>query len=140
MSEVDAELLAAYVRTEYRVDDKGFSFTMRIDEPSASLLACHAAHDVECSAFITAWNPRSQQQTLHENEAAMARLERHLAARDFRWLRGEGIDPRGEWPGEPSFLVLDLDRTAATAMGREFGQNAVLCAAADAIPRLALCV
>ena len=39
----------------------------------------------------------------------MVRLEQALAALGCRWLRGEGVDPDGEWPGEPSFLVFGLD-------------------------------
>ena len=136
---MDPELIAAYVRTAYRVDDSGFSFTMHVDESSAQLRACHGAFAVHCSAFITAWNPRSEAAPRSINEAAMSRLERELDARHLRWLRGEGVDPGGEWPGEPSLLVLGLDHAAAIALGRMFEQNAVVCAAADAIPRLVFC-
>jgi hypothetical protein len=137
---MDPELIAAYVRTEYRVEDSGFSFTMHVDEPSAPLRACHAAFAVHCSAFITAWNPRSEAVPRSVNEAAMSRLERELESLHLRWLRGEGVDPVGEWPGEPSVLVLGLDQVAAITLGRTFEQNAVVCAAADGIARLVLCL
>jgi hypothetical protein len=137
---MDPELVEAYLRTEYRVDDPPQAFVLRVNEASAPLRACHDAFGVECSAFITAWNPRSQAVPLHENEAAMARLRQRLAAMELRCLRGEGVDPAGDWPGEPSLLVLGLDRGAAVSLGAQFEQNAVVCAGADGIPRLVLCV
>lgn len=136
---MDPELVAAYLRTEYRVDDQGHVFVMRVNVLSEQLRACHASFSVDCSTFITAWNPLSEPQSLAENEAAMTRLEHRLAAMQLRWLRGEGVDPTGTWPGEPSLLVLGLDQPAAVALGEEFGQNAVLCAESDATPRLVFC-
>ena len=69
----------------------------------------------------------------------MARLEHELDAWGLPWLRGEGVDPAGDWPGEPSLLVLGLDEAAARALARRFGQNAIVCAAADAVPHLVIC-
>jgi hypothetical protein len=136
---VDAELIAAYQRTEYRVRDGVHAFVLRIEEPSPLLQACHAAHRVQCSAFLTAWNPRSTPTPPDLNRAAMARLERELDALGLRWLRGEGIDPAGDWPGEPSLLALGLDRSAAIVLARRFAQNAIVCAEADAVPHLVIC-
>ena len=132
------ELLQAYRRTEYRVDDAGHAFVLRIGEPSAVLRDCHATFAVTCSAFITAWNPRSTPTPGAQNDAAMARLEQALATLGCRWLQGEGVDPAGEWPGEPSFLVLGLDQAAAVALARRFDQYAIVWNGADATPRLVL--
>ena len=133
---MDAALLAAYQRTEYCVDDQRHAFVLRIDEPSRELRACHDAFGVTCSTFITAWNPRSTPAPRHKNDAAMAQLERELSAMGLRWLRGKGVDPSGDWPGEPSLLVLGLDASGARELARRFDQNAVVYAAADAVPRL----
>lgn len=137
---MNPELLAAYLRTEYRVNDRGFEFILHVNEPSSALHACHASFSVDCSAFLTAWNPRSQPLLFHENEAAMRRLVQRLESSQLQWLRGEGVDPGGDWAGEPSLLVLGLDRTSATALGQAFEQNAILCAGADAVPHLVLCL
>ena len=130
------ELLVAYLRTEYRVDDAGHAFVLRIDVPSEELRKCHDALGVTCSTFITAWNPRSTPTPRDQNEAAMVRLEQALAALGCRWLRGEGVDPDGEWPGEPSFLVLGLDEPAAVGLARRFDQHAIVWSGADGTPRL----
>ena len=131
-----ADLLEAYRRTEYRVDDCGCAFVLRIDEPSEALRECHEAFGVTCSVFLTAWNPRSTPTPRGQNEAAMARLEQELRAMGYRWLRGEGIDPGGEWPGEPSVLVLGIDEAAAIDLAQRFDQSAIVWSGADGTPRL----
>ena len=61
-----------------------------------------------------------------------------LELRPGQLIEGIGIDPSGEWPAEKSFLALGLDLETSRALGREFGQNAIVWAGADAIPRLIL--
>lgn len=133
---MDDALREAYRRTEYRVTDAGYAFVLRIGEPSSALRECHADCGVTCSTFITAWNPLSTPTPREQNEAAMARLEEALAAMGCRWLRGEGIDPGGDWPGEPSLLVPGLDEATAVALAQRFAQHAIVWSGADATPRL----
>lgn len=133
---MDPELLAAYERTEYRVLGPGPAFALRIGEPSAALRACHENARVTCSTFITAWNPHSRQTPREENESAMVRLQREVTSMNLSWLEGEGIDPGGTWPGEPSLLVPGLDEATAVALARRYRQNAIVCAGPDAAPRL----
>lgn len=139
MTSLNAELLAAYQRTEYRVSDRAYAFVLRVEEPSPLLRACHDAYGVRCSTFLTAWNPHSALTPVDVNEAAMAHLEHDLDAMGLRWLRGEGVDPAGGWPGEPSLLALGLDAAAAVILARRFAQNAIVCAADDAVPHLVMC-
>jgi len=133
---LDPDLLESYRRTEYRVDDRGHAFVLRVDEPSRALRDCHAAFAVHCSTFITAWNPRSTPTDRAANDAAMARLEQALADVGCPSLRGEGVDPSGDWPGEQSLLVLGLAEAEAIELARRFDQNAIVWSGADATPRL----
>jgi hypothetical protein len=136
---MDDALRDAYRRTEYRVDEDGFAFVLHVDRQSSALRACHTACGVGCSTFITAWNPRSLPMARDVNEAAMTRLEAAVQARGLRALHGVGVDPRGDWPGEPSLLVLGLDEAAGVELARTFDQHAIVCAGEDAIPRLVMC-
>ena len=136
---MDAELIAAYQRTEYRVRDGAHVFVMRIEQHSPSLHARHESFGVTCSAFLTACNPRSVPMSHAQNDSAMARLTQELSGHGLRWLRGVGIDPDGDWPGEPSLLVLGLSQSAAVALAQRFHQNAIVCAGSDAVPRLVIC-
>ena len=120
------------------MEDAGHAFRLHIDVPSEDLRRCHELFGVDCSAFITAWNPRSTPWPQERNEAAMARLEQALAAMGCRWLRGEGVDPEGGWPGEPSMLVFGIDAPAGVALARRFDQYAIVWSGADATPRLVM--
>ncbi|MBA2354092.1 MAG: DUF3293 domain-containing protein [Acidobacteria bacterium] len=129
-------LVAAYRRTEYRVEDRGYAFVLRVDEPSAALRVCHDEFAVRCSAYLTAWNPRSQPTARDVNRAAMQRLEADLHAQRLPYLQGIGVDPAGDWRAEPSLLVLGADQGTALVLAQRYAQHAILCTEADATPRL----
>lgn len=136
MTSVSGDLLDAYCRTEYRVLDGDNPFVMRVDQECAPLRRCHEAFDVRCSSFITAWNPCSTPTPYAVNDAAMERLSHDVVALGLRALPGIGVDPAGQWPGEPSLLVLGLDVPAALTLARAYRQHAIICAGSDAVPHL----
>ncbi|MDE2220069.1 MAG: DUF3293 domain-containing protein [Gammaproteobacteria bacterium] len=132
-----AELEAAYRRTHYEIQVPGGELvTLRVDAASAALQRVHARCGVSCSAFLTAWNPRSAQQSRALNASANEALRARLAALGLDCWPGLGRDPRGAWPAEESLFVPGLELAAASFHARHFGQNALLHAAADAVPRL----
>jgi len=132
----DPDLQSLYRATLYEVQWQARPFVLRIDEPSEALHACHRAHGVYCSAFITAWNPRSRLAGEAVNAAAQARLQAMLTRDGYRTLPGWGRDPGGAWPAEASLLVLGMADADARRAGRAFAQCAVVAAGADAVPRL----
>jgi hypothetical protein len=111
---------------------------MKIHEASADLARCHAALGVTCSAFLTAYNPRSIAAEHEVNERAQRSLRTALTAKGFRYLEGLGVDPTGEWPAEPSVFVPGISIESSEVVGRDFNQNGFVWAGADAIPRLVL--
>jgi len=131
-------LVAAYRAARYHVSGAAEPFDLTLDTPSRALDACHRAHGVECSAFLTAFNPGSRPTTSAANAAAAARLTQRLQDLGYSLLAGFGADPGGTWPAEESVLALGLEREAAARIAREFGQAAMLHAGQDAIPRLVL--
>jgi hypothetical protein len=147
-SEIPAELVAAYRSTEYRIGPAaglgaGFSdaFILHIEQYSEPLSRLCTASGHQCAVFITACNPFSLPQSPEVNLAACARLRDELICHTSHpelIIEGEGRDPSKAWPGEKSFLVLGLNLEISRILGREFGQNAVVWAGPDAIPRLIL--
>ena len=133
---IPSSLEDAYRRTEFRVADRGWSFVLLVDQPSSILASCHEAFGVTQSAYITAWNPRSEPTALEINQSAQLRLEAELTAAGLPFLRGEGVDPSGSWPGEPSLLVLGIPGDDAQRLGQSYGQNAIVVAGRDAVVRL----
>jgi len=138
MIAMDGELTQAYKETHYTVQDME-PFVLRIGEVSEDLMACHKRHRVECSAFITAWNPFSQQLTAQENEERQQALIAEIKGRSLFFLHGVGQHPSNNWPGEQSVLVLGLSLEAAKTLGRRFEQNAVVWTGRDGVPELLMC-
>jgi len=131
-------LITAYRATHYCITAVEEPFIMRVDEHSEDLARCHLTHRVTTSAFLTAFNPYSQQTPEADNESAQQRLLERLRERGYACLDGLGVDPTGDWPAEPSLLVLGIPWVEAHAIGAEFAQNGLVWADADAVPRLVL--
>ena len=136
-SVIDTGLIQAYRETQYEVHGAQ-PFTLRVDEPSPALASAHRKHRTDCSAYITACNPLSEDVGAEVNARRHAELGRELARRSLAYTEGIGQHPSNQWPGEPSYLVFGLTLEAARALGRSLGQNAILWSDADTVPRLIL--
>jgi uncharacterized protein len=126
------QLIAAYETALYAIADGP---VLRIGERNAELDGLLAQRAVASAAFITAANPRGEPRSNAENEAAMASLRASLS---WPWLAGEGRDPEGRWPAEPSVLVLGIGRGEAQALGRRLEQNAIVFVEKANAPELVL--
>jgi len=98
MIAMDDELIQAYKETHYTVQD-AVSFVLHVGVVSEALLVCHKRHRVDCSAFITAWNPFSQPLTAQENEERHQALIAEIRGRSLSFLSGEPFGSRGGLPG-----------------------------------------
>jgi hypothetical protein len=88
-------------------------------------------------AFITAWNPGSRLRSRPENEHRQAKLIRELTGR-YRLFPGKGIGDDGAWE-ELSVLVLGISHAEALAIGRAWGQLAVLLGSRGEPARVTSC-
>lgn len=134
---IDAETLAAYRETEYRVGGEQ-SFVLRVGQHCPPLLSAHRQYGASSSAFITACNPLSQALSEADNAKREDRLAAELRARRLVFHPGIGQHPSNFWPGEPSFLIFGLSLEAAKALGNKFDQNAIVWAGEDGVPQLIL--
>ncbi len=84
-----------------------------------------ARHNCGEWTFVTAWNPASvpltDAENARRNTALRAELERRWTA-----LAGVGAGEDASWTPEESFLVLGIPRAAAVAIGRKYGQLAIV--------------
>jgi hypothetical protein len=119
------DLLEAYRKTRYEAQTPGGKIVLR-----------HGAHSPELDrildarfpgwAFITAWNPGSNPRlSIDENRRRQKELEAALSPR-YRTFPGKGVGDDGRWPAEESVLVLGISRGEALAVGRQFGQLAIV--------------
>ena len=132
----DHPLRPAYETTDYRVGDR---FTIRCGErsPPPDALLAESGHDTW--AFITAWNPGSIALDTAENRRRMTDLCGRLALLGLPMLEGEGVGTGGDWPPEPSLLVLGIGASEALALGRAFGQVAIVVGRLGEPARLCFC-
>ncbi len=136
-SKLPPALIQAYRETDYRVlAEPSFVLTLGIASPE--LIWLYQVHKVACAAFITAFNPFSRELVLDENRRRRAGLAKELTRRSLDFVEGVGQHPSGDWPGEPSFLVLGLALEAAKSLGITYDQNAIIWCGADCVPDLIL--
>ncbi len=137
-SDVPAEQIEAYRKTDYRCGQGRDALVLRIDVRSDALARLYASVGHSSGVFITAYSPFSQPHSREANEAAHARLGAELKALGRPVIEGAGSDPTGDWPAEKSYFVLGVDPDAAKALGVRYQQNAIVWVGADAIPTLIL--
>ncbi len=131
------ELIKAYCETEYK-SVPGFPLVLRVCEENADLHEFYRQQRCNCAAFITACNPFSQQLSDAENGERQQQLARRLSAQGLAFWPGEGAHPDGNWKPEASYLIAGLTREAASALGREWEQNAIVWCDEKAVPQLVL--
>jgi len=136
-SSLDSLLIRVYRESRYRVFSNPPA-ELEIDRPSPQLAALHEQAGVHASAFVTACNPHSEPLGEAENRARQQALASELRALGFAFLPGCGEHPGNDWPREPSFLVLGIERERACALATRHEQNALVCSGPDAVPRLLL--
>jgi hypothetical protein len=132
----DHPLKPAYEATDYRVGDR---FTIRCGARSPPLDALLAESGHDTWAFITAWNPGSIALDTAENRRRMTDLTGRIALLGLPMLEGEGVGTGGDWPSEPSLLVLGIGASEAVELGRAFGQVAIVVGRLGAPARLCFC-
>jgi hypothetical protein len=134
-STIPASLIRAYEATDYCVLEP-VPFTMKIGRRSPELENLYRNTGAKTATVITAWNPRSEKKSDTENAAAQTNLVAELERAGLAHLPALGADPKEEWKGEVSLLVLDASKETVEALGRKYGQNCIVWAAADAVPEL----
>lgn len=137
-SEVLAEKIEAYRKTDYRFGAGRDAVTLHIDRRSDALALLYASSGHACAVFITACNPFGQGQSVEANEDAHGRLGEALRALSAPVTEGAGADPSGAWLEEKSFFALGVDLATARDLGSHYRQDAIVWAGEDAVPKLIL--
>nr|WP_243748855.1 DUF3293 domain-containing protein [Pseudomaricurvus alcaniphilus] len=131
-----ATLLSAYLATEYRVLGNEEPFVLRIGEQSPDLLALFEQQPVKSACFLTACNSYSETVSAQQNSERQSQLQAELEELGPLLYLGEGADPNGKWPAEPSFLVVGIKCHQAMVLAVRFEQTAIVWMESDAVPRL----
>ena len=131
------ELIAAYRNAHYVVFGEP-GLVLRIGEPNAELDALLEAEGAAGAAYVTATNPRGSVRPERDNRRAMEALQGSQFGPGTTVMPGEARDPDAAWPVEPSLLIVGIARAEAEALGRRFGQNAIVFIEKGRAPQLLL--
>ena len=135
---VDPDKWVAYLGTDYRVGRSKGDPVLRIGERSTQVLQLLERSSVRCGAFITGYNLAGTAQSPAMNRRAHQRLKSEIDRRGLACIEGSGVGADGLWPAEKSYFVLGLSNAGARAVGRMFGQDAIVWVGVTGIPRLVL--
>jgi hypothetical protein len=113
-----ASLDQLYRDAVYEVDTSGRTVVFRIGEPAPAGLPVPLA-------LVTAFTPGTARPGEAENRAANLRLEAEITRRGWPWFPAGGRDTTGTHI-EPSFAITRISREEALALGRQFGQAAIV--------------
>jgi Protein of unknown function (DUF3293) len=131
------DLLAAYREALYVVYGTP-ELVIRIGKQDDELDALLEADGLDTAAYLTAANPGGELHSKVENELSCAALHQVLADAGYICYLGEGRDPGGDWPAEPSILALGISRHEAEVIGRSYEQNAIVFIERGKAPELVL--
>ena len=134
---LDPDLIAAYEKAHYVVFGEP-ELVLRIGEPNPRLDALLEEDGAETAAYITPANPRGERWGREENLAALQTFHESMRESSYACHVGEGRDPQGEWPAEPSLLIVGISRPAAEVLGEKLEQNAIVFIARGRAPSLIL--
>jgi hypothetical protein len=134
---ITPSLLESYKSANYHVDALP-SFILKIGMRSPELESIYKTSHKYTAAFITAFNPYSQELSNQENKDRNHKLEELIQSLHFDYIHGEGKCDDGDWDGEESFLIFGISENQASEIGKEFEQNAIVWCDKDAIPQLVL--
>lgn len=136
-SGVHPSLIAAYLGTHYHISSNP-RFILRIGQQSDELVAVYREYSLSTSAVLTAWNPRSEPHSKAENDIVQAELISEIDRLALRQWPAHGVDPTGNWPPEQSRFLLGATLDVVCSLAHRFGQNGIVWARSDAVPRLLL--
>ena len=134
---INSDLLQSYKSADYHVDASP-SFILKIGIHSAELDSIYNTSHKYTAAFITAFNPYSQELSNQENKDRNYKLEELIQSLHFDYIHGEGKCGNDDWDGEESFLIIGISEEQASEIGKQFEQNAIVWCNKDAIPQLLL--
>lgn len=136
---ISPNLWSAYETTVFCATVDGSDVRIRPGETHPSLDRILDARGVTTWAYITAWNPGSHVLSRRENDVKHERLKSDVTGLGFEAFEGRGEPAGSAWEAERSLLVFGLSAHEALAIGRRYGQIAIVVGETGLEARLLKC-
>jgi len=138
MGTFSPELLDAYKRTKFIVDQPDGEIIIRHGRRNHDIDKMLSKHAVRSGTFITAHNPHPQRLSDDENHNRHLSLIADIEKQGFPYFTGRGIGA-DNWPAEESLFVLGMNRDPASMLGRKYGQLAIVWVETGRAAEVVLC-
>jgi hypothetical protein len=125
-SEVPADMVEAYKRTQYLVQSEDGTIALRVGHQSKEMADLIQSAQAIGGAFITAENPFSRALSANENKARQDRLREDLIGLGAAVIAGAGQGEDPAWPAEASWAAIGISRDQARELGIKYQQNAIV--------------
>ena len=129
----------AYRRTTYAVQTGDGEIRIHPGRRSPELDRLLNQRHVDQWAYITAYNPASRLLPEPDNIRRQQALVDAVQDRGLTFFEGASVLDAVAWPPEPSLLILGLPLADARALGRQFGQLAIVVGQLGEPARLIAC-
>lgn len=116
----------AYRRTTYAVQTGDGEIRIHPGRRSPELDTLLDQRHVDQWAYITAYNPGSRLLSEPDNIRRRQSLVDAVRGRGLTFFEGASVLDAAAWPPEPSLLILGIPLADARALGRKFGQLAIV--------------
>ena len=134
------DIFQAYAATTFTAITPRGELRLRVGKHHHALDALLGDYDTEVWAYITAYNPASDQKSHEDNDAAQERLLAEIAVTHQHWFEGAGIPDDSSWLPERSVLVLGMGEEQAITLGARYGQVAIVTGQRGEPARLMACL
>lgn len=118
-----AELLAAYIKADYRWELDGNWRRFRVGDAVPEI--DEAFPQAPCYGLLSAWDPHSQPRAESINRAEDAALEQLIASMAYTRRAAFSSAPDRSWR-EPSWLAVGMPAGVLDALGKRFAQLGTL--------------
>ena len=135
-TQIHPNKIRAYLATDYRLGHTSQDIVLNIGIQSQRLSALFVDFEVNCGAFITAFNPRGAMHSDLENEKAHSELAAKLQSLGLHAIEGSGSEESSDWPSGKSFFALGLNRADSIEIGLHFNQAAIVWVDETAVPEM----
>jgi len=137
-SKIALEKIRAYRATDYRLGHTDKDIVLAVGLRSCRLAQLFTANQVNCGAFLTAYNPRGAIQSDEANKLGHAELAAKLQELELQTIEGSGSEEGSKWKPELSYFALGMALEPAKEIGVYFDQDAIVWVGPDAVPQLIL--